>query len=257
MTTNRKIVSIDEEKCDGCGQCVPSCAEGAIQIVDGKARLVADVYCDGLGACLGECPQDAIRIIQREADQFDEAAVERRLSEIREAQEPPKGAQCGCPGAAVRELPGLNVLRSGPKPHGPPSIGPGEEGEAALSHWPIQLHLVPPGAPFLNDRDVFLAADCVPFACADFHSRILRGQPVVIGCPKLDDPSAYVEKIAAMIDGSTIRSLTVVHMEVPCCTGLMRIAEAAIAASRREVPLEQVVISIRGRILADSTADAH
>ena len=181
MTMKRKIVSIDEEKCDGCGQCVPSCAEGAIQIIDGKARLVADVYCYGLGACLGECPQDAIHIIERDADEFDEAAVERRLSELRKTEESPEPAQCGCPGAATRDLSGgLNVLPSGPKPTGPPSIGPTDG--AALSHWPIQLHLVPPAAPFLHDRDVFLAADCVPFACADFHGRILRGRPVVIGC---------------------------------------------------------------------------
>jgi Pyruvate/2-oxoacid:ferredoxin oxidoreductase delta subunit len=194
----RKIVQIDESKCDGCGMCVPSCAEGAIQIVDSKARLVSDVYCDGLGACLGECPQGAIAIVERDAEPFD-------------------------------------------KP-------------SALGHWPIQLHLVPPQAPFLRDADLLLVADCVPFALADFHGRFLRGRPVLVGCPKLDDAEAYVAKLAAILKLASIRSLTVVHMEVPCCTGLVRIARAALAASGVEVPLEDVTISIRGKVLESSPA---
>jgi Pyruvate/2-oxoacid:ferredoxin oxidoreductase delta subunit len=203
--TRRKIVEIDETRCNGCGLCVPSCAEGAIQIVDGKARLVSDVYCDGLGACLGECPQGAISVVERDAAAFDEAAAHRHVAALR--------------------------------------------APSALGNWPIQLHLVPPGAPFLLHADVLLVADCVPFALADFHERYLRGRPVVIACPKLDNTQPYVEKLAAMLTHSSIRSLTVVHMEVPCCMGLVRIAQAARQAAGVDVPLDEVVISTRGEVL--------
>jgi Pyruvate/2-oxoacid:ferredoxin oxidoreductase delta subunit len=248
----RKVVQIDEEKCDGCGVCVPACEEGAIQIRDGKARLVSDVYCDGLGACLGECPQDAIAIIQREAEAFDEEAVEQHLAATQSpaAKSPAAhpGAACGCPGAAVRDL-GLNVLPSG----GPALATSGQRGTSdgqpsALGHWPIQLTLVPPGAPFLENADVLLAAHCVPFAMADFHQRFLQGRPVLIACPKLDDAQAHVHKLAAILAASSIRSLTIVHMEVPCCTGLVRIAEAAKELVDSRIPVNDVVISIRGQV---------
>jgi Pyruvate/2-oxoacid:ferredoxin oxidoreductase delta subunit len=226
----REIVEIDEKKCNGCGQCVPACAEGAIAIVDGKARLVSDVYCDGLGACLGKCPQVAIRITQRESRAFDEEAV-RRL-----AARPTVSA---CPGAAVQSmmLPGLPL--AGP-PVGPPSDG-------VLVNWPIQLRLVPPGAPFLAGADVVLAADCAAFASADFHAQVLRGRPLLIACPKLDDAQAYVEKLAQIFATAGIRTLTVVRMEVPCCTGLLRIAQAAGQQAGIEVPLEEIVISTPDR----------
>ncbi len=203
----RKIVQIDLEKCDGCGLCLPSCAEGAIQVIDGKARLVSDVYCDGLGACLGECPQGAIAIVEREAEAFDEQAAH----------------------AHVAAMP--------------------DEEPSALGNWPLQLHLVPATAPYLQNADLLLVADCVPFALADFHRRFLRGRPVVIGCPKLDDGEAYVAKLVSILTLASIRSLTVVHMEVPCCQGLVRIAQAALAATGAQVPLEDVTISIRGRVL--------
>ena len=210
--TKRKFVEIDETKCDGCGLCVPSCAEGAIQVVAGKARLVSDVYCDGLGACLGQCPQGAITIVDREAETFDEQAG-----------------------------------RSAP--HGFPGQCPPDEEPSALGNWPLQLHLVPPTAPYLQDADLLLVADCVPFALADFHRRLLRGRPVVIGCPKLDDGAAYVAKLVRILTLSSIRSLTVVHMEVPCCQGLVRIAQTALRATGSNVPLEDVTISIRGKVL--------
>lgn len=241
----RKIVQIDEEKCDGCGECVPSCAEGAIQIVDGKARLVSDVYCDGLGACLGTCPQDAITIIEREAPEFDEEAALRHVEQL----EKPQPAAQGCPGMAVRNLqPGLPISPM-PRPGAPGVDDPQGGSASALRNWPIQLHLVPPNAPFLSNCDLILAADCVPFAYADFHRRFLKERPLVIGCPKLDDGQLYVEKLAEMLTASSIRSVTVVHMEVPCCTGLVRIAEAAIEASGSDVPLEDVTISIQGEVL--------
>jgi len=247
----RKIVQIDETKCDGCGLCVPSCAEGAIQIVEGKARLVADVYCDGLGACLGECPQDAITIVEREAEPFDEAATQRHLAQL-ETAEVREAASCegSCPGVMAKIFQSGGADRPGtPAAELSSAEDASAEVPSALGHWPIQLHLVPPNAPFLRNADLLLVADCVPFALADFHKRFLRKRPVVIGCPKLDDSAFYVEKLANVITASDVRSLTVIHMEVPCCTGLVRIAEAARQKSGSHVPLGDVVISIRGRVV--------
>jgi Pyruvate/2-oxoacid:ferredoxin oxidoreductase delta subunit len=235
--TQRAVVEIDQEKCDGCGQCVPTCAEGAIKIIDGKARLVSDAYCDGLGACLGKCPRDAITIIQRDAAPFDEAAVRARH------------APAACPGAAAHDL-RLNVLPPiGARESGSPESAPADAA-SPLSHWPIQLHLISPAAPSLKEADLFLVADCVPFACAEFHHRILRNRPVVIGCPKLDDGRAYVQKLADIFRHSAPRSLTVVHMEVPCCTNLLRIAAEAMKAAGTTLPLEDITISRRGEILS-------
>ena len=242
----RKIVQIDETKCDGCGVCVPSCAEGAIRIVDGKAKLVADVYCDGLGACLGECPQGAITIIERDAEAFDEEAARQHVSQ--QAAGSADRAACGCPGSALRVLQ-PNLQQAPVPPAGGSSDAEPPAAQSALGNWPVQLRLVPPNAPFLNDADLLLAADCVPFAMADFHGRFLRGRPLVIGCPKLDDAQFYVEKLTAMLRLSSIRSLTVVHMEVPCCTGLVRIAQAAVEASGKQIPVEEVTISVRGEVL--------
>ncbi|NLE37725.1 MAG: 4Fe-4S binding protein [Pirellulaceae bacterium] len=253
--SKRKIVHIDEEKCDGCGLCVPSCAEGAIQIVDGKARLVSDVYCDGLGACLGECPRDAIKIVEREADEFDEEAARRHVGRIAEkdkAAEVVPAAKveaaplpCGCPGTAAR------MFQPSPRGHAasPSSVDASSDAvPSALGHWPVQLALIPPTAPFLQEADLLLAADCAPVALADFHRRFLRGRPVAIACPKLDNAEAHVEKLAAVLRASSVRSVTVVHMEVPCCTGLVRIAREAIARSGRDVPLEDVVVTVHGEV---------
>jgi ferredoxin len=239
----RQIVEIDEAKCNGCGQCVPACAEGAIRIVHGKAKLTADVYCDGLGACLGHCPQGAITIVEREADPFDQAAVEQAKEAGEEAKPTPA---CRCPGAAMRDL-RLNVASAAASRQ--QSIRPdGQGGQNALAHWPIQLRLVPADAPFLRHADLFLVADCVPFACVEFHERVLRGRPIVIGCPKLDDANAYVEKLTEMLRHSSIRSLTIVHMEVPCCTNLLRIAGEARRRAGVPVPLHDVTISLGGEV---------
>jgi Pyruvate/2-oxoacid:ferredoxin oxidoreductase delta subunit len=262
--TRRKIVEIDEARCNGCELCVPSCAEGAIQIVDGKARLVSDVYCDGLGACLGECPQGAISVIERDAAEFDEAAAQRHTAALRSPQAA-AGCTGGCPGARVQDLrvlpesrtvgsalpgvPGGDVSVSATI-HGTPQRAFPTDRQSALGNWPVQLHLVPPTAPFLRNADLLLVADCVPFALADFHERLLRGRPVVIACPKLDNTEPYVQKLAAMLAQSSIRSLTVVHMEVPCCMGLVRIAQAARKLTGLSIPLAEVVISTRGEVLA-------
>ena len=229
----RKIVKIDESKCTGCGQCATACAEAAIEIVDGKARLVGESYCDGLGACLGECPEDAITIEEREAESFDAQAVEA-------ARRPPEPQPHSCPGAMMRELKPQAVSRAQ------------QSASAAVSelrHWPVQLRLVAPTAPFLRDADLLLAADCVPFALPDFHPRFLRGRAVVIACPKLDDTSGCVEKLTEIFRSSGVKSVTVLHMEVPCCFGLRRIAEAALAASGRSIPLHDVTVGIEGEVL--------
>ena len=251
----RKIVEIDQSKCDGCGQCVLACAEGAIQIIDGKARLVSDVYCDGLGACLGRCPQDAIRIVERDAPPFDPEAVDRHLAAraacdaVARRSGPsadktlPDYAGSGCPGLAVMSLdqraagvPGAAEREASARP-------------AALGNWPIQLKLVPTHAPYLQGANLLLGADCVPFALGAFHPRFLQGRVLLVGCPKLDDAQFYVEKLAAILQTARPRSLSVVHMEVPCCTGLVRIAQAALQAAGNDLPLHQTTVSIRGQLL--------
>lgn len=239
----RKIVKIDEDKCTGCGLCVPSCEEGAIEIVDGKARIVSEVYCDGLGACLGECPEDAISIEERDAAPFDEAAAFRHVAAKKEEK---PDLPSGCPGTLAREL------KRGPETA--PCTSDAGPVRSELRNWPVQLKLAPTNAPCFQGADLLLAADCVPFALADFHRSLLREKPVVIGCPKLDDPDFYVEKLTDLIRQSSVRSITLVHMEVPCCSGLVRIAETAIAASGTDVPMNNVTVGIQGEIIADVCA---
>jgi NAD-dependent dihydropyrimidine dehydrogenase PreA subunit len=257
----RKIVRIDEDKCNGCGLCVPACAEGAIQIIDGKARLIADNLCDGLGACLGDCPRDAITVEEREADEFDKEAVDEHLkaSGLPPAAPLAHAAPAshahhggGCPSAQVRSFspptgggcPSARVTSiERPAQETAAAVGPAQ---SRLAHWPVQLHLVPPTAPFLRGADVLLAADCAPFAFASFHEELLKGKALLIACPKLDDTTPYLDKLTAMIQQSQIKSLTVVHMEVPCCSGLLHLARQAIARGGRDIPLETVCIGIRG-----------
>lgn len=249
----RKIVVIDEEKCTGCGLCIPSCEEGAIQIVDGKARLVKDIYCDGLGNCLGTCPEDAITIEEREAEEFDPVATEEHLERLARQQPaarpaaspctggPPPGAG-GCPGSRMR-------FAGGPPAAETPT---GQEAPSQLRTWPVQLTLVPPNAPYFQGADLLLVADCVPFAYADFHKRFLKGKPIAIACPKLDDAGAHARKLAEVIKASDVRSLTVVHMEVPCCFGLVQIARQALAASGKDIEYHDVTISIDGNVKAEA-----
>ncbi len=231
----RKIVRIDEELCDGCGLCVPSCAEGALRVVDGKARLVSEVYCDGLSACLGECPQGAISMEEREAPDFDEEAVHAHLARQQEPVEQPD-LPCGCPGSAVQTL-SENVI---------PMVPRGAPPMSTLGHWPVQLSLVPAGAPFLKGAHLLICADCVPFTVPDFHSRYLEGKALLVGCPKLDNLDFYRHKLAQIFAQADPASLTVLRMEVPCCGG---IAEAVVEARDRAVPhlpVEIVTLGIRG-----------
>jgi ferredoxin len=231
----RNIVNIDETKCNGCGLCIPACAEGAIKIIDGKARLIKDMYCDGLGACLGKCPQDAITITQREADEFDEEAAEEHVKNIQDAS---------AVRPSPRDYPSTQIMQS--KTEQEPTTGITENRKSRLSTWPVQLKLMPPNAPFLKNADLLIAADCVPFAYADFHEDMLKDRILAVGCPKLDDASLYRNKLAAIFQAADIRSVTVVNMEVPCCFGLNRLVQEAIELSGREVPLRQETISIKG-----------
>ena len=235
----RTIVRIDADKCNGCGLCVSACAEGAIAIVDGKACLVSETYCDGLGACLGECPQGAITTEAREADAFDPAAVEKHLQRRHQAASP--AAHAGCPGSMMRQM--------APRPSAAPCETAARP--SGLQNWPVQLHLLSPGAPYLQGADLLIAADCVPFALADFHERLLAGRVVAIGCPKLDDGEAYVEKLAAIFSGNDIKSVTVAHMEVPCCTGIVHITRQALERAGKRLPFRDVTVGIDGGIKAE------
>jgi Pyruvate/2-oxoacid:ferredoxin oxidoreductase delta subunit len=239
MMALRNVVKIDEEKCTGCGLCVTACAEGAIKIINGKAKLVSDTYCDGLGACLGHCPEDAITIEQREAAEFNEEAVKVHLAGDAAKKAEPLFA---CPGVAMHEL------RTEPSAAGREQAGT-QEVPSELVHWPVQLTLVPPTAPYFANADLLLVADCVPLAMGDFHPRFLKGRSVAVGCPKLDDAGFYIEKVGQIIKSNHLRGLTVVHMEVPCCSGLTRVAREAIARSGKAMSFEDVTISLRGEVI--------
>ncbi|GLI37677.1 4Fe-4S binding protein [Geobacter hydrogenophilus] len=243
----RKIVQIDEEKCNGCGLCVPACAEGAIKIVNGKAVLAADNLCDGLGACLGDCPQDAIRIIEREADEFDETAVDEHLKgagrELAQHAPPPPQPHGhhagGCPGSRAMVFAPAHPADEQPA---------GGTIASRLRQWPVQLHLVPTTAPYFQDADLLIAADCVAFAHGDFHREFLEGKALVIGCPKLDDNNAYLQKLTELFRVSSIRSITALRMEVPCCCGIVMAARQALAASGKDIPFREVTIGIQGDV---------
>jgi NAD-dependent dihydropyrimidine dehydrogenase PreA subunit len=243
MKTKRKIIHIDEQRCDGCGLCVPSCAEGAIEIVDGKARLIAEKYCDGLGACLGECPKGALAIIEKDAERFDEAAVEELLA-TKKVQEPATQASmpCGCPSTHIQTFIVPPVSRK-PADKKPEDVG------STLSHWPVQIHLVPPKAPFLKGADLLVAADCTPVAYPYFHRDFLQGKVVLVGCPKFDDVQAYVLKFAAIFQATDIHHVTVLVMEVPCCQGFPAMIERGMQLAGKKIPMDKVVISPRGQIL--------
>jgi NAD-dependent dihydropyrimidine dehydrogenase PreA subunit len=267
----RKIVKIDESKCDGCGECVIACAEGAFKIIDGKARLTSDKYCDGLGACLGECPQGAITITEREADEFDEKAVKKNLKKEKhggkhkdkhkhdEEEEHDEKYHdkdrdkheysekttlpCGCPGTMARVL----------KPSEPCcECNEEEEGggtKSRLMNWPVQLRLVPTDAEYYKDAKLLLVADCVPVAYPNLHQKFLGDRPLVMGCPKLDDAEFYIGKLAEIIREGKPKKIKVLYMEVPCCLGLVRIAKAAAAKSGIDIPVETVMIGVQGDVI--------
>ncbi len=241
----RKIVHIDEEKCTGCGLCVPACHEGAIQIIDGKARLVEDKLCDGLGDCLGECPEDAIFIEERDADPFDEEAVQAHLEKLRTEDEEGAGElACGCPSSTVRTLEREKTAADPAR-----EAGDAQEVPSELRQWPVQLGLLPPRAQFFQDANLLVAADCVPFAYGNFHRDFLRDQALVVGCPKLDDANAHFQKLTEIFKQNQINQVTIAIMEVPCCSALQRIVQEAIKAAGKSIPVELVVVSAEGEIV--------
>jgi ferredoxin len=238
----RKIIKIDEEKCDGCGNCVPACSEGALEIVDGKARLVSEVYCDGLGACLGECPQGAITIEEREAEEFDLEAAERHLAQREKVE---VEGFTGCPGAASRMLDPSKVE---------PVTGSDAAGPSQLGNWPVQLKLVPVRAAYFDGGKLLIAADCTAFAFGDFHRRLLAGTTLLVGCPKLDDADLYRRKLAQILIQNDVGEVEVVYMEVPCCHGLVGLVQRAIEDSKKTIPLALTKIGVKGDVLETKAA---
>lgn len=248
--TKRKIVQIDESKCNGCGLCIPNCAEGALEVIDGKAKLVKDVYCDGLGACLGHCPMDAITIIERDADEFDEEAVEERMKKANEREEQKSidkpstiGASMhapggGCPGSRMRV-----INKREEKSDSNVKL------DSKLSQWPVQLKLVSANAPYFYNSDLLITADCVPFAYVNYHNDFLKDRTVVVGCPKLDDNEYYTKKLEEIIKANDLESITVLRMEVPCCGGMSMAAKLARDNSGVNIPIKVVTISIEGEII--------
>jgi NAD-dependent dihydropyrimidine dehydrogenase PreA subunit len=275
----RKIIQINEDKCNGCGDCVPNCAEGALQIIDGKARLISDLFCDGLGACLGHCPTGAISVIEREAEPYDERKVmeyiikggknviyahlkhlkeHNEVSFLKEAEdflvergipnplifeefESHSKSICGCPGSESRTIEAVNSVEE--------DAG---HRSSQLRQWPIQLHLVSPNANYFQNSDLLLAADCCSFAYGDFHKDFMKGKSVAIACPKLDsNKQVYFDKIITMINESNLKSIHVIIMQVPCCSGLLQLAQQAIEMAERAIPLRAVVVGINGELLKD------
>ncbi len=276
--TIRQIIQIDEEKCNGCGLCIPNCPEGALQIIDGKARLISDLFCDGLGACIGHCPEGAILIEEREARAYDEKKVMENIIKqgknvvkahllhleehgennlLHQAMEVLKEknidispeeflrkeqqteSSCSCPGAKVMDFTETEKT---------PDKGPMRKKPSRLRQWPVQIKLVPSIAPFLNNADLLIAADCVPFAYNNFHDDFLQGKVLLVGCPKLDDAHYYEEKITHILEQNNIKSITALHMEVPCCFGLVQLVKNAIKASGKDVPIRDMTIGIKGEI---------
>ncbi|MBU3143144.1 ATP-binding protein [Clostridium sp. CF012] len=240
----RDIISIDESKCNGCGICISGCHEGAIELVDGKAKLISDEYCDGLGDCLPQCPTDAIKIIQREAVDYDLQAVEIK----KDLQSVKPNLPCGCPGTMEKSIKrniDLNIKKVSTK------INNDAEGSVAseLNQWPVQLKLVNTKAGFLNGADILIAADCTAYAYGNFHKEFIKGRVTLIGCPKLDDNEYYKEKIVEILKNNDIKSITVVRMEVPCCAGIVSCVKGAMLEAGIIVPYKEVTIGINGVII--------
>ncbi len=252
----RKIIKIDEDLCNGCGNCIPACPEQALQIVETpkgpKARIVKEIYCDGLGVCLGNCPTDALTLVEEDAEPYDEEATVARIKDMLEkhvmhqkeqSSETQQHAHADSEGTHV--CPGAAVVQWDEKKE---SQGKRARASSELRQWPVQIHLVPPTAPYLRNADIVVIADCVPFAYANVHEDFLKGRTVLVGCPKFDDAEAYVEKIAQIIEHAQPKSIRVVRMEVPCCSGLTHIVEEAKKRADSSIPVEEVTVGIKGEI---------
>lgn len=236
----RKIIKINEEKCNGCGLCVNACHEGALELINGKAVLISDSYCDGLGDCLPGCPVDAIEIIERDAEEFDKELVEKRMNEKKIASEP---MPCGCPGHQAKEL-------KHSKPEKKVVSTEKIEISSELSQWPVQIKLVSPNAPYFNGSHILVAADCTAFAYANIHQEFMKGRITIVGCPKLDDID-YSEKLTAILKNNDVKSITVLRMQVPCCSGIVSAVKNAIINSGKMIPWGYKVISSEGVLLED------
>jgi len=243
MNTVRKIININEELCDGCGKCVPGCAEGALQIINGKARVISDSYCDGLGACIGECPTGALTIIERAAAEYDEDAVEKHL-----AEEKPSVLACGCPSTNIQTFETTPSCKAATGSADIEAI----PGESSLSHWPVQIRLIPASAPFLKGADILVLADCSAVAVPALHRDLVKGKVVMMGCPKFDDVGNYVDKFADIFHTADIKSVTIVVMEVPCCSGLPVIVKKGMEKAGKTIPMEEMVVSLQGKFLMHS-----
>ena len=235
----RKIIEIDEKKCNGCGACAAACQEGAIQMINGKAKLVRDDYCDGLGNCLPVCPTDAISFVEREAAAFDEEAVKKHMAELEAKKAVPDRLPCGCPGTNSKKINRANTACA---------TTASQPVSSQLSQWPVQIKLVPINAPYFDGANLLVAADCTAYAYGDFHNKFIKNRITLVGCPKLDEGD-YTEKLTAIIKNNDIKSLTVVRMEVPCCGGIERAAVNALKASGKFIPWQVVTISTDGRIV--------
>jgi len=253
----RNIIKIEEEKCNGCGLCVPNCVEGAIQIIGGKARLVKDSYCDGLGACLGHCPMDALHVIERDADEFDEEGALDFAKKMDEAKQKSQNSRLnqrhqkvhqhggGCPGSRMMSFD--NNDDTGNSSATTVANGDVEiKIKSQLRQWPVQLSLVPVNAPYFENADLLVTADCVPLAYPNYHLDLLKGKAVVMGCPKLDDIQEYTNKLTDIVNSNNLKSITIAYMEVPCCGGIVRAVETAVANSGKDVPVIKLRIGIRG-----------
>jgi ferredoxin len=289
VTMVRKIIHIDGDRCNGCGLCIPNCPEGAIQLIDGKARVISDLFCDGLGACIGHCPENAITIEEREAEPYDErrvmgniikggaGVIDAHLKHLEEHGENgylsqakaflkergvpvPEAVVASTASQTAREAadhmdagggcPGARTLNFAAVDSQQASVD--EEEFSELTHWPVQLHLTPAMAPHFEGKDILLSADCVAYTMGNFHTKFLKGRMVAIACPKLDsEQDIYRDKITALIDHANINTLTVVTMEVPCCGGLLMLAREAASAASRKVPLKSVVVSVKGQVLQE------
>lgn len=244
----RKIISINEDLCNGCGLCASACHEGAIQMVEGKARLIHDKYCDGLGDCLPACPTNAITMIERDAAPYDDEAV-KELQAKKAAEAGIEPMPCGCPGTMAKTL---NVVSSAPAPKAAaPSATPASEQKSQLSQWPVQIKLVNPAADYFNGADVLIAADCTAYAYAGFHNDFIKGRVTLIGCPKLDDNKYYEDKLSELFSANDIKSITVVRMEVPCCSGIISSVRQAILNSKKIVPYREVTVALDGTLVSD------
>lgn len=228
----RKVIQIDQEKCIGCGLCANACLQGAIQLIDGKAKLVSESYCDGLGMCLPQCPMDAISMVEKDADEF---IVERRNLKLKTNN--PSGSGCGCPSTQAKVI---DQVDAGPAPSG--------SQPSRLRQWPVQLHLLNPAAPYFQDANLLICADCVMTAYGDFQEKLLKDRALAIACPKLDNTEGYVDKLAQIFSLNNIRTIVVARMEVPCCGGIVNILKQALAKSGKDIPVRELTISVDGKI---------